>query len=127
LPTQEKPGGFDVPRLPFTPRSLPLLLAVFVFAVAPGAQAATGAPPLDTVPRIELRQALDLAERYIAAHRIDVSGQHLTSVTLHYDPGTRRRGRYWHFQWSWTSPAIGGEFGLRIYMDGTILVDRLGP
>jgi hypothetical protein len=108
-----------------------LACLVFVAATAPFAAHAVlaGSTPrsADHPPSLELRRALDLAEAYIAANRIDLSRQHLRSARLLYDEGEKRRGLYWHLQWAWASPAIGGEYGMRVYMDGTILPERLGP
>jgi hypothetical protein len=109
-----------------------ILLCLAVAAPLPPAVcSAAAADPeergIAKAPPLELRRALDLAESYIAANRVDLTRQHLRSARLLYDEGKRRRGLYWHFQWAWTSPAIGGEYGLRVYMDGTILPERLGP
>jgi len=43
------------------------------------------------------------------------------------DEAPGRRGRYWHLQWTWTSPRLGGEFGARVYMDGLITPQPCGP
>jgi hypothetical protein len=34
---------------------------------------------------------------------------------------------YWHVQWTWAQPRLGGEYGLRVYMDGTFQPQPLGP
>ncbi len=112
-------------------RIIPLLLFCLLLAPASSTFAAAAAEPaarpLAAPPPLDLRRALDLAEQYVAANRVDLSRQHLRSARLLYDEGSRRRGPYWHFQWAWTSPAMGGEYGLRVYMDGMILPERLGP
>ena len=104
-----------------------LACAVFLASAAPFAAYSAPAGVTSPVPSLELRRAMDLAEAYIAGNRIDLSRQYLRSASLHYDSGIKKRGHYWHFQWAWRSPAMGGEYGLRVYMDGTILPERLGP
>jgi hypothetical protein len=56
---------------------------------------------------------------------IDLSGQYLHSITLRYDEAAK--SQYWHAQWMWRSPRLGGEFGLRIYMDGRVVAAVSGP
>lgn len=109
--------------------ALPAFSLLLFLALSPPCSLAAdpGGSASGREPFLELRRALDLAEGYVVANRIDLSRQHLRSALLLYDEGKRRRGRYWHFQWAWTSPAMGGEYGLRVYMDGTILPERLGP
>ena len=78
-------------------------------------------------PSLALERALDLAMNHVAETKIDLSRQYIQSVVLRYDDRTERRGPYWHIQWMWNQPALGGEYGLRVYMDGTIVEARLGP
>lgn len=74
---------------------------------------------------LSLEQALDLADEYLKAGGIDLAGQFLHAVVLRYDETAR--DSYWHLQWKWSEPRLGGEFGLRVYMDGTIVQAWLGP
>jgi hypothetical protein len=104
-----------------------LACTVVLVSAAPFAAYSAPAGVSPPVPSLELRRALDLAEAYIARNRIDLSRQHLRSASLLYDNGIRKCGYYWHFQWAWTTPAMGGEYGLRVYMDGSILPERSGP
>jgi len=76
-------------------------------------------------PDLALREALDLADKYVAARGIDLTGQYLQSVTLRYDESAR--ALYWHLQWMWRQPRLGMEYGLHVYMDGKIVEVRLGP
>jgi hypothetical protein len=104
-----------------------LVCVAFLASAVPFTAYSAPAGVTSPAPSLELRRAMDLAEAYIAGNRIDLSRQYLRSASLHYDSGIKKRGHYWHFQWAWRSPAIGGEYGLRVYMDGTILPERLGP
>jgi hypothetical protein len=90
--------------------------------------AITQVPPSQVTPfrpALALCKALDLAEKYAAEKGIDLSGQYVHSVQLQYDQ--EKRSHCWRIQWMWSRPALGGEFGLKIYMDGTVREDRLGP
>ncbi len=77
-------------------------------------------------PDISISEALSIAERYIKENRIDVSEQYINNVRLLYDDGTKK-GIHWHIQWAWSLPRLGGEFSLKIYMDGTIIPRVCGP
>jgi hypothetical protein len=74
---------------------------------------------------LTLRAALDLADAHVRNARIGLDAQHLRSAALRYDEAAR--ASYWHLQWAWSTPRIGGEFGLRVYMNGRIVEARLGP
>lgn len=78
-------------------------------------------------PTLSVCEALHIGERYVNENRVDVSGQYIHSVRLSYDNGMKKRGHYWHIQWIWDMPKMGGEYGLRIYMDGTVLSEPCGP
>jgi hypothetical protein len=81
--------------------------------------------PDSSAPPLSVRKAIELAEAYAKENKVDVSGQYIHSVVLLFDE--RSRAQYWHVQWMWTKPAMGGEFGLRVYMDEKIVPERLGP
>lgn len=83
-----------------------------------------GAPP-DARPSMTLCQAVERAERYVADAGVEVAGQYVHSAQLVYDE--ERRERCWRVQWMWARPALGGEFGLKVYFDGAVREDRLGP
>lgn len=74
---------------------------------------------------LSLRDALDLADAYVRKAGIDLSQQRLRAVVLLYD--AEAGAPYWHLQWSWSQPKLGGEFGLRVYLDGRVVEARLGP
>jgi hypothetical protein len=78
-------------------------------------------------PLLTISEALGTAENYAKAERVDLTGQYIHSVQLNYDEGSRRLGHFWRVQWAWSHPRIGGEYGLRIYMDGTVMPEPLGP
>jgi hypothetical protein len=78
-------------------------------------------------PFLSISEALNTAQGYAQAKGVDVSGQYIHSVQLNYDQGGRRQGYYWHVQWAWFLPRMGGEYGLRVYTDGTVVPEPLGP
>jgi hypothetical protein len=78
-------------------------------------------------PLLSISEALNLAQGYVRTRGVDVSGQYIHSVRLNYDEGDRRQGYYWHVQWAWSPPRMGGEYGLRIYTDGTVIPEPVGP
>lgn len=79
------------------------------------------------VPALAARKAVELAERFVADRKVDLSDQHIGAVTLNFDMESRSRGLYWLVQWQGNMPRLGGEYGLRVYMDGRIMEARLGP
>jgi len=99
-------------------------VALLLALVLARAAAATDAP---AVPPLPLREAIRLAEEWARAGGVDLSAQHLSWARLCVDEAPGRRGRYWHLQWTWTSPRLGGEFGARVYMDGLITPQPCGP
>jgi hypothetical protein len=78
-------------------------------------------------PQLSIQEAIAIAEHYVKEKQIDVSGQYIHSVRLNYDEGTGRKGHYWHVQWMWSTPRLGMEYVMRVYMDGTVLLGRTGP
>jgi hypothetical protein len=94
-------------------------------AKALGGVPVADAQPSPDVPALPRRKAVELAEAFVAQNAADVSGQQLSSVTLQVDRETGEL--YWLAQWSWTQPRLGGEYGLRVYMDGRMKEARLGP
>ena len=77
-------------------------------------------------PALPISDAVSIAERFVREREVDVSGQYVHSVQLNYDDGTRRKGHYWRVQWMWSMPKSGGEYSVRVYMDGTVLQDSSG-
>jgi len=84
-------------------------------------------PNIPFEPTLSACEALYIGERYVNENKVDVSVQHIHSVRLNYDDGTKKRGHYWRIQWMWSTPKMGGEYGLRVYMDGTVLPEPCGP
>ncbi len=81
-------------------------------------------------PDISISEALSIAETYIKENRIDVSEQYINNIRLFYDDVISKevkKGIHWHIQWAWSPPRLGGEFSLKIYMDGTIIPHVCGP
>ena len=105
------------------------IIFVFFLFIVPLA-AASGNPPqnsaMSAVPSLSAREALAIADRYVADHEVNLTEQHIGSIVLLFDETSKKR-YYWHIQWRWSVPRIGGEYGLRIYMDGSVEEARLGP
>lgn len=77
-------------------------------------------------PLLTISEALDAAEGYVRTKGVDLSGQYIHSVRLYYDEGSGRQGYFWRVQWAWSLPRMGGEYGLRIYTDGTVIPEPAG-
>jgi hypothetical protein len=73
--------------------------------------------PTPLPPPVSLKDAVRLAEDYIAQKKIDVSRHYLASVRIESDT----RGRlHWDAQWMHTDRALkGGWFIIRVEMDKT--------
>jgi hypothetical protein len=93
----------------------------------PSAATAGAAAPIPAPPSLGLSGAVRIAEQWIRDHGVDVSGQYMDSARLCWDDDPGRKRRYWHVQWLWAAPRMGGEFGARVYMDGTVVPQRCGP
>jgi hypothetical protein len=78
-------------------------------------------------PEISPEEALKIADRYVRENQIDLSRQYIHFLRLDYDSGVKRQGFYWRVHWKWSAPRMGGEYGLRIYMDKTVLEEIAGP
>ncbi|HNV71568.1 MAG TPA: hypothetical protein PKO06_17825 [Candidatus Ozemobacteraceae bacterium] len=88
---------------------------------APSSSAVT--PPVSEP--VSLERALQLALEHVKQKGVDLTAQHLGSVTRQYDAAKKQP--YWHVQWQWNTPKMGGEYGLAVFMDGTISDRRCGP
>ena len=113
--------------------SPPSVLGTPIEEEVDGGTAGAGSTPVATSPLIPVKpilsisEALGVAENYLKARGTDISGQCVHSVRLCYDEGDEVRGEYWHVQWAWSLPRMDGEYGVRIYMDGTVIPDLLDP
>jgi len=84
-------------------------------------------PNIPFEPTLSICEALYICERYVNENKVDISSQYIHSVRLNYDDGTKKKGHYWGIQWMWLTPKMGGEYGLRVYMDGTVVPEPCGP
>ncbi len=78
-------------------------------------------------PAISIGEALNLADRYIKENGVDISGQYIHLARLDYSSPPGKTGHYWRIHWTWATPRLGGEYGLKIFMDGTMVPERAGP
>jgi hypothetical protein len=97
----------------------------------PSAQIAQTSPVAQQIvpfkPALSIHEALLLADRHIIEKSIDMSAQYLSSIHRYYDHTAKHRGYYWRVQWIRSLPRLGSEYGLHIYMDGTVISEPCGP
>jgi hypothetical protein len=78
-------------------------------------------------PAISIGEALGIADRYIQENGVDIAGQYIHFARLDYSTAPEKKRPYWRIHWTWATPRLGGEYGLKIFMDGTIVPERAGP
>ncbi len=78
-------------------------------------------------PAISIGEALQIGERFIKDNQINVSNQYIHSIQLYYSDKGEKRGHYWHIQYLWSTPRLGMEHALKIFMDGTVFQEVSGP
>ena len=93
------------------------LFFTILLAVALAAQA-------QTVPMSPCK-AIELAERHFREQGVDSSRQHVREMRVRYDEGSKQT--YWEVFWSWNEVRLGGELTARIYQEGKVEWQRLGP
>ena len=95
-------------------KTLKLWLVVFVGGLC---LAADDTKPTPLPPPVSLKEAVRVAEDYVAGKKIDTSQHYLASVRIQSDT----RGRlHWDAQWMHTDKALkGGWFIIRVGMDKT--------
>lgn len=93
--------------------ALGLLLLLVVSGLS---LAATDVTPTPLPPPISLKEAVRVAEGYIAEKKIDISRYYLASVRIESDV----RGQlHWEAQWMHMDRSKGGWFIIRVEMDKT--------
>ncbi len=95
-------------------KTLKLLLVVFFSGLC---LAADDTKPTPLPPPVSLKEAVHVAEEYVAEKKIDTSQHYLASVRIQSDT----RGRiHWDAQWMHTDKTLkGGWFIIRVEMDKT--------
>jgi len=94
-------------------KALRLLLVLVVSGLS---LAATDVTPTALPPPVSLKDAVRVAEEYIAGKKIDISRHYLASVRSESDT----RGRlHWEAQWVHTDREKGGWLIIRVEMDET--------
>jgi hypothetical protein len=78
-------------------------------------------------PALSIEEALKLGQGYIRERQIDVANQYIHSIQLYYSDQGERKVPYWRIQYLWSTPRLGMEQALKIFMDGTIIHERSGP
>jgi hypothetical protein len=107
-----------MPGIPSNSRmKAPKAMLLLLMLVSGLSLAATDVTPTPLPPPVSLKEAVRVAEGYIAEKRIDVSRHYLASVRVESD----MRGRlHWDAQWMHTDKALkGGWFIIRVEMDKT--------
>ena len=92
-----------------------------VFAILLATALAAQAQPVPMQPC----RATELAERHVREQGIDSSRQHVREMRMRYDEN--RKQTYWEVFWSWNEARLGGELTARVYEDGRVEWQRLGP
>jgi hypothetical protein len=72
-------------------------------------------------PEISVAEALDIAEKYVGKHQVDITGKYIDSVRLNLNPQSTR-GKYWIVSWELDKFVKGGQTYLHIYMDKSVEV-----
>ena len=107
-----------------------LFIAALLCAVTCRAQTPAVSPTQnvrDTGPVLPIAGSISIAQEYIRMNRVDISGQYIHSVKLEFEDSRTGRGYFWRIQWRWKMPRLGGEYGLRVYMDGPVEPEIAGP
>jgi hypothetical protein len=74
--------------------------------------------PTPLPPPVSLKEAVGIAEAYVAEKKIDVSQHYLASARVQSDPQGRL---HWDAQWMHTDRGVkGGWFMVRVQMDKTV-------
>jgi len=107
---------------------LSLVFLILCFTAVCRAQDTSKSPQsAASFPELSLSQAISLADEYTRANNIDLSTQYMHSAQLSYDGGQHRKGAYWRIRWMSKRPHLGGDFGVRVYMDKFIVPEIAGP
>lgn len=101
-----------------------ILFSIWTFA-AEGDETTHPVAPFQ--PAISIGEALGMADRYIKENGVDIAGQYIYFARLDYSNAPEKKGLYWRIHWTWATPRLGGEYGLKIFMDGMIVPERAGP
>jgi len=70
----------------------------------------------DVVPSVTLKEALGLAEQYVAKENIDVSNRFLESIRLI----PTKEGQAWVVTWCLKTPSDGGQVFITVKMDKSL-------
>jgi hypothetical protein len=79
---------------------------------------------LTTEPAVTLKEALSLAERYVAEKTINVSGHFVESVRLVCIPDNPKGERQWIITWALKTPSDGGQVFIHVKMDKSVSMTR---
>lgn len=104
-------------------------LSIMLSLLAAGALAAlaqtTALQPMDVnEPAISLKEALSLAEHYVAEQKVDTSKHFMESVRLVYTRDNPKGGRKWIVTWALKTPSDGGQIFINVDLDKSVSVTR---
>ncbi len=78
-------------------------------------------------PTLSISRSISIGEEYARSSNVDLSGQFIHLVKLEFEEGKGGRGYFWRIRWRWKVPRLGGEYGMRVYMDGHVETEIAGP
>ena len=76
-------------------------------------------------PQLTVCEAVHRAENHLQQKGVDRSGQSVRMVRQQYDAAQRMA--YWEIIWGWDKVKLGMELSARVYPDGRVEWQRLGP
>lgn len=76
-------------------------------------------------PQPTVCEAVQRAENHLQQQGIDRSSQSVRMVRRQYDAAQRMA--YWEIIWGWDTARLGMELSARVYPDGRVEWQRLGP
>jgi hypothetical protein len=75
---------------------------------------------LSAEPAVTLKDALSLAEQYVAKEKIDVSLHYLESIRLVPIPDNPKGEKQWLATWILKTPSDGGQVFIHVKMDKSV-------
>lgn len=102
-----------------------IILTVFAAGLlAALAQTTAPQPVLTNEPAVSLKEALALAEQYVAETKVDTSKHFMESVRLVYIRDNPKGIRQWIVTWALKTPSDGGQIFIHVDLDKTVTMTR---
>ena len=94
--------------------SVLLASAVVVLAQTPAKE------NLSAKPAVTLKEALSLAEQYVAKEKTDISRHFMESIRLVHITDNPKGERQWIVTWTLKTPSDGGQVFIHVKMDRSV-------